>query len=246
MFQSRFHTRLHHLKHHIYVTGLHYTLPLGNYPLQESRFSKCDVCSAIKEGRERTLNQTVRMWLGEILEKHIKLEKFVHSYCMCAYVNLCTYNRDEREKYAKHRQKSIKNPGKYMSLIIDGMDQAKTDIPHIISNPKAMAGSVTLETHITGVRIHGWGTTMFINCGEFHHDSNLTIDILLRVFDKFKVYTQFKIKCERTVIHLYLQEKLPPVLYVQMDNTCRDNKNKFVLTFVALLVEAGIFRKVSV
>lgn len=163
---------------------------------------------------------------------------------MLIYVHI---HRDEREKYAKHRQKSIKNPGKYMSLIIDGMDQAKTDIPHIISNPKAMAGSVTLETHITGVRIHGWGTTMFIDCGEFHHDSNLTIEILLRVFNKFKVCIQFKIQGERTVIHyLYLQEKLPPVLYVQMDNTCRDNKNKFVLTFVALLVEAGIFRKVSV
>ena len=36
----------------------------------------------------------------------------------------------------KHRQKAEKEPSKYISLIIDRMDQAKTNIPHIISNPK--------------------------------------------------------------------------------------------------------------
>ena len=29
-----------------------------------------------------------------------------------------------------------------------------------------------------------------------------------------------------------------------MDNTCRDNKNKYTLTFAALLVQLGIFEKV--
>ncbi len=34
------------------------------------------------------------------------------------------------------------------------------------------------------------------------------------------------------------------MLYIQMDNTCRDNKNKFTLTFAAILAELGVFRKV--
>lgn len=42
-----------------------------------------------------------------------------------------------------------------------------------------------------------------------------------------------------------MQDDLPPVLYIQMDNTCRDNKNKYTLTFAAILVELGIFKKVS-
>lgn len=42
-----------------------------------------------------------------------------------------------------------------------------------------------------------------------------------------------------------LQDHLPPVLYIQMDNTRRDKKNKYTLTFAALLVELGIFKKVS-
>ena len=97
------------------------------------------------------------------------------------------FYRSEREKYAKHRSKSEKYPTKYMSLIIDGMDQSKTDIPHIISNPKAIAGTYKLETHITGVKVHGRCSIMFIDCGQFHHDTNLTIEILLQVFKRMKV-----------------------------------------------------------
>ena len=55
------------------------------------------------------------------------------------------------------------------SIIIDGMYQDKTDIPHIISKPKAMAGAATLETHVTGARAHGQLTVMAIDCGQYPH-----------------------------------------------------------------------------
>ena len=56
------------------------------------------------------------------------------------------------------------------------MDQNKTDIPHIITNPKALAGIYRLETHITGVQAHGHCTFMLIDCGPFSHNTNLTIE----------------------------------------------------------------------
>ena len=68
------------------------------------------------------------------------------------------------------------------------MDQEKTNIPHIISKPKLMAGAATLETHITGVRTHGHCTVMAIDYGQYPHDSNLTIEILLRLFWELKVH----------------------------------------------------------
>jgi hypothetical protein len=73
------------------------------------------------------------------------------------------------------------------------MDQDKTDIPHIFSNPKAMAGSYTLETHVTGVRAHGHCTMMVIDCGQFNHDSNLTIEILLHMLQHLKVLHVFAV-----------------------------------------------------
>lgn len=54
------------------------------------------------------------------------------------------HNRNER---AKHRCKSEKYPRKFLSVIIDGMDQDKTDIPHIISNPKAMSGRTRIRPY---------------------------------------------------------------------------------------------------
>lgn len=67
------------------------------------------------------------------------------------------------------------------------MDQDKTDVPHIIANPKSMAGSYTLETHVTGIRAHGRTTMMVIDCGQFAHDSNLTIEIILRMLQVLQV-----------------------------------------------------------
>ena len=39
---------------------------------------------------------------------------------------------------------------------------------------------------------------------------------------------------------------LPPVLNVQLDNACSDNKNQYVFSFFSLLVQKEVFRKVYV
>ena len=39
--------------------------------------------------------------------------------------------------------------------------------------------------------------------------------------------------------------QLPPTLYLQKDNCWRENKNHYMLCFLALLVELGIFKKVN-
>lgn len=38
---------------------------------------------------------------------------------------------------------------------------------------------------------------------------------------------------------------LAPVAYFQMDNCWQENKNQFVLAFMCMLVEMGVFQKVS-
>jgi hypothetical protein len=39
---------------------------------------------------------------------------------------------------------------------------------------------------------------------------------------------------------------LPPVLNIQLDNACSDNKNRYVFNFFFLLVHKGVFHKVYV
>lgn len=38
----------------------------------------------------------------------------------------------ERRKYYKHIQKAKDQPEKYLSVIIDSMDQSKTQLPHFL------------------------------------------------------------------------------------------------------------------
>lgn len=60
----------------------------------------------------------------------------------------------ERSKYYKHREKARNNPDKYVCVIIDGMDQAKTNIPQLPKTAKSVQNLWRLRTHVTGKRLH--------------------------------------------------------------------------------------------
>ena len=63
---------------------------------------------------------------------------------------------------------------------------------------------------------------------QWPHDPNLTASVLLAMLVRW---------CEK-----YL---LPPVLYLQLDNCVKENKNQYILWLLALLVELKIFEKVN-
>ena len=54
----------------------------------------------------------------------------------CAHVILQYINSQGRKKYCKHGLKAKANTEKYLSLIIDGMDQGKHNLPHLATNTK--------------------------------------------------------------------------------------------------------------
>ncbi len=67
-----------------------------------------------------------------------------------------------------------------------------------------------------------------IEASFYPHDSNLTLNILVRVIAD----TARK------------QKYVGKVLYLQMDNCIRECKNQYILAFCRLLVEWRIFEKV--
>ena len=81
------------------------------------------------------------------------------------------------------------------------------------------------RTHLTGAIDHGHGVHCYIDLLTWPHDANLIINVLMDLILK--------------------REKLPPVLYLQLDNTARENKNKFLMAFLTYLVQTGVFREVS-
>eukprot|EP00057_Strongylocentrotus_purpuratus_P029472 XP_011683946.1 PREDICTED: uncharacterized protein LOC105447505 isoform X2 [Strongylocentrotus purpuratus] len=180
----------------------HVTIPKVN------RFSKCDVCTQLKQSIEKTNEKEARQALHQQREDHLTLQK------------------TERMKYYKHAQKARQHPDKYISIIIDGMDQKSTSIPKFYRTSKSVSSAWKLPTHITGTIVHGRGQHMFLDNKEYPHDSNLTATILLQVLHKYST-------------------TLPDTLYLQMDNCGRENKNQCLLGLCALLVELDVFKKVK-
>ena len=113
----------------------------------------------------------------------------------------------ERTKLAKHREKCYKNPEKYLGICIDGMDQKKTELPHFLRIPKNMDEKYFIAVHVVGCLVinRTLKSKVFLNYPNIHNNSNLTIHAVQHVLNTW-------------------EGPLPPVLYVQLDNTSRENK----------------------
>ncbi len=84
----------------------------------------------------------------------------------------------------------------------------------------------------TGVLLHtktaeGKIPFIYTDVKEVPHDSNLTINIILKTLMEHK-------------------DKLGEILFLQLDNCYRENKNKYMLAFASLLVELEVFREVRI
>ena len=161
---------------------------------------------------------------------------YVQVYSMkYSIVRKCTtlYNhyRDQRARYHEIRDKAEVDPS-IMSIIIDGMDQSATHLPHLKKISKSSVNLWHLRTHFTGAIVHGKGSSGYLDFLQYPHDPNLTINVLLRILvDRFKEMSP---------------TGLPERLYVQMDNCARENKNQMVFGFMGLLVEQDIFTEVFI
>ncbi|XP_068753053.1 uncharacterized protein [Montipora capricornis] len=175
-----------------------------------NRLTKCDICTSLKEEKQKTMDKTLRAYYDNLYKQHNDLQ------------------REEREKYYYHRGKArdAMSSKSYMCLIIDGMDQNKLLIPSLINQAKSYGSAWRLKTHLTGVINHGREVLAFTDVHQWGHDSNFTINILLRTLRRM--------------------QHIPDVLYLQMDNCWRENKNQFVIIFLAVLVKRQIFKKVKI
>jgi hypothetical protein len=79
---------------------------------------------------------------------------------------------------------------------------------------------------VSAAIIHGQFSAGSFDIFQYPHDSNLTCNFLLNI-----------------LLHL---EQIPRVLFLQLDNCWRENKNRFVFGFIALLVKLDVFREANI
>jgi len=103
-----------------------------------------------------------------------------------------------------------------LSFIIDGMDQAKCQIPYkgtqdCFSDP--------FKQVITGVKEHGHGVTLFPTIDTVSKGANLTLYCILSIIESWKNRNGY----------------YPTEIFIQLDGA-KDNANKYVLGMLELLV----------
>ena len=144
----------------------------------------------------------------------------------------------EKTKYYKHRKKG-RDPNKvlpattkrkYLSVIFDGMDQAKTAVIKQARSAKHLDGCYKHNVHVMGILTHGSDQPceVIISDASLPHDTNFALTVLCSTLKRFKDRNGY----------------LPPTLYLQLDSA-PENKSKNFMLFIAVLVGIGTFNKVK-
>jgi hypothetical protein len=176
-------------------------------------FAKCDVCvrQRSKDGMKRTQ-----------AERDLDI---------AATADHLFQVRQEKVCYYMHRSKARQRPLTYLSMIIDGADQSKYDLPYFCERSHASDDAIRLKMHLYGVLVHGRRAYAFTCPDHEEQGHNATIQCIWQV-----------------IVEEYVRNDggLPSVLFLQLDNTTRQNKGRFVLAFLKLLVEHGVFERIYV
>ena len=88
----------------------------------------------------------------------------------------------ERKKVMHHTEKCLKKPKQYMCLMIDGMEQTKTCLPHMRRLPIDINDECLVQMHLVGCLTYNRsvGPHVFITYPNVHNDHNLAPICLLR------------------------------------------------------------------
>lgn len=136
--------------------------------------------------------------------------------------------KEERGGYHRRRREARTHPNSCISIIIDGADWQSYGIPFFCERTHSSQKLWTIPVYLVGVLVHGRLSSVYIVPGHFKQGTNVVIHILYDVLLDI----------------MARGEKIPDTLYLQLDNTVKQNKSRFMIGFLAALVQAGVFKKV--
>jgi hypothetical protein len=134
----------------------------------------------------------------------------------------------ERLSYMIRQRLAITHPARYLSLIIDGADSSGYALPHFAYRSHKSDATHKVKMHVLGAIAHGRDTYAFTCPPHIAQGHNVTIQVLHRVL---------------TMI-IEAEGCLPPILHIQLDNTTKQNKGRFLMAYLGYLVQQGVVREV--
>ena len=175
-------------------------------------FSKCTICETNRSMREKTNDSGTNATLKAELREHL------------------IFVRDTREGYYRRRLLAHQFPDEYMSVIIDGADQSRYDVPYTHQKSKLNDANWGMKMHTIGAILHGRAVYAFTCPDHVEQGHNVTIqalhDVLLDQIQKGR--------------------SIPPRLFLQLDNTTKQCKGRYVFGYLGLLIKLGVFQRITV
>lgn len=200
----------------------HLTIP------KNIRLVKCETCIAIRAKLQKDSKSTLEEKAAARQEKHEHLLLV------------------GKERHAWHyRMFQAKTSKDTAAIYLDGMDQNKTEIPQV-KHAKHLndVNLKPLKTRLT------WPILLFIDSvfrligGLLYHDKAIRPFGFFFPGAKFYSDTNSNLECLRRILEVIGQ--LPKKLFMQLDNTCKDNKNWFLFSFLSYLLLAGFITECEV
>ena len=194
----------------------------------------------------------IKVWLQ--YHKNIKLRKYLR-FAKCDTCISYRKQRDDRtltteirksaDKYLKAHYQDIANERAfceeqrniatfntkdYLCILQDATDQMAFGYPQFAELGKDDDKLNRLKSHIMIDVVMGHGTYAYHVLDHIRRDPNFTIECLQRTLKNV----------EKDM------ERLPDTLYLQLDNSQRENKNTAVFGYLSWLVHRGVFKKILV
>jgi hypothetical protein len=143
--------------------------------------------------------------------------------------------RREKSSYYTRRKQAICQAvtggrPQFGSCIMDACTQAVLALPHFVEIDKTSSEACKIPMHVMAALVHGFRPYAFIFTDNFKHGANLTIECLHHVFADMH--------------HHY--GGLPRTFYLQLDNTTKQCKNKYVIAYLGLLIAWDLLERVVI
>ena len=132
--------------------------------------------------------------------------------------------KDERGAYYERRDLGASRPDEYLSIIIDGADQQRFALPWFRELSHDTMNLYRLRLGLHGLLAHGDGAYTFTALPDQKQGTNATTEVI-----------------HRYLMHRHSRGlKLPPWVFIQLDNTSKSNKNRYLIGFLAYLIAMGV------
>lgn len=189
---------------------------------------------------------------------HIRISKYsTHSVCpqcvaLASYKRSCRTEKEvqyckslqyqHKELYGQARRRiselqqlAITFPEEHLFISLDGMDNRKSDLPKFHQNVKHLGSFVKLPSHITGAIVTSGHykekvkNFFFVNHNQYEQGSNMVITVIYHLLQAF----------------IQDHQRFPKHLHINTDNCGRENKNRYVFSFLSSLVQLEVFSSVT-